>query len=107
MIVPPESGLSVVFEGQSVQFCSEYCRDKFQQNPRHYLASIVTQGEEEAPEQRRIAYFSMEVAVDPGIPTYSGGLGVLAGDMLRACADLKVPMVCVSLLWRKGYFDQR
>jgi len=107
MIVPPESGLSVVFEGQSVPFCSEYCRDKFQQNPRHYLASIVTQGEEEAPEQRRIAYFSMEVAVDPGIPTYSGGLGVLAGDMLRACADLKVPMVCVSLLWRKGYFDQR
>jgi len=49
----------------------------------------------------------MEVALDGGIPTYSGGLGVLAGDMLRACADLSVPIVCVSMLWRKGYFDQR
>ena len=107
MMVRPESGLSVAFEGQSVPFCSEYCRDKFQLNPRHYLASVVTPGEEEAPEQRRIAYFSMEVAVDSELPTYSGGLGVLAGDMLRACADLKVPIVGVTLLWRKGYFDQR
>ena len=107
MIVPSGSGLSTVFEGQSVPFCSEYCRDKFQQNPRHYVAGVVVSGAEEAPEQRRVAYFSMEVAVDPGIPTYSGGLGVLAGDMLRACADLKVPIVCVSMLWRKGYFDQR
>jgi starch phosphorylase len=38
-----------------------------------------------------IAYFSMEVAVDPAIPTYSGGLGVLAGDTLRSAADLGVP----------------
>jgi starch phosphorylase len=54
-----------------------------------------------------IAYFSMDVAVDTNIPTYSGGLGVLAGDMLRSAADLKLPMVAVSLLHRKGYFDQR
>ena len=54
-----------------------------------------------------IAYFSMDVAVDSNIPTYSGGLGVLAGDMLRSAADLQLPMVAVSLLHRKGYFDQR
>ena len=54
-----------------------------------------------------IAYFSMDVAADSAIPTYSGGLGVLAGDMLRSAADLEIPMVAVSLLHRKGYFEQR
>ncbi len=54
-----------------------------------------------------IVYFSMDVAVDSDIPTYSGGLGVLAGDMLRSAADLGLPMVALSLLHRKGYFDQR
>src|SRR5262247_277937 len=54
-----------------------------------------------------IAYFSMDVAVDSKIPTYSGGLGVLAGDMLRSAADLEIPMVAVSLVHRKGYFNQR
>ena len=53
-----------------------------------------------------VAYFSMEVGVDPAMPTYSGGLGVLAGDTLRAAADLGVPMVGVTLLHRKGYFQQ-
>ncbi len=55
----------------------------------------------------KVAYFSMEVALDPEIPTYSGGLGVLAGDTLRSAADLGVPMVGVSLLHRKGYFNQK
>jgi starch phosphorylase len=54
-----------------------------------------------------IAYLSMDVAIDSEIPTYSGGLGILAGDMLRSAADLGVPIVAVSLLHRKGYFDQR
>lgn len=49
----------------------------------------------------------MEIALEPIIPTYSGGLGVLAGDTIRSAADLKVPMVALSLLHRKGYFDQR
>ncbi|MBI3324295.1 MAG: alpha-glucan family phosphorylase [Candidatus Omnitrophica bacterium] len=49
----------------------------------------------------------MEIALDPKIPTYAGGLGVLAGDMIRSAADMKVPMVVVSLLHRKGYFRQR
>ena len=53
-----------------------------------------------------IAYFSMEICLDQGIPTYSGGLGVLAGDTLRSAADLKLPVVGVTLLHRKGYFRQ-
>src|SRR5687767_2447980 len=53
-----------------------------------------------------VAYFSMEVAVDPTIPTYSGGLGVLAGDTLQAAADLEFPMVAITLLYRQGYFRQ-
>jgi glycogen phosphorylase len=56
---------------------------------------------------RVIAYFSMEIAIDPTMPTYSGGLGVLAGDTVRSAADLKVPMVAVTLLHRKGYFRQK
>lgn len=59
------------------------------------------------PSNRTVAYFSMDVAVNSQIPTYSGGLGVLAGDMLRSAADLEIPMVAVSLVHRKGYFDQR
>jgi len=57
--------------------------------------------------EKLIAYFSMEIALEAGIPTYSGGLGVLAGDTIRSAADLKVPMVAVTLLHRKGYFYQR
>ena len=49
----------------------------------------------------------MDVAVDSEIPTYSGGLGILAGDMLRSAADVGAPLVAVSLIHRKGYFDQR
>ena len=55
---------------------------------------------------RPIAYFSMEIGLVSDMPTYSGGLGVLAGDTIRAAADLKVPMVAVTLLHRKGYFYQ-
>lgn len=54
-----------------------------------------------------IAYFSMEIALDKGMPTYSGGLGILAGDTLRSCADLKLPICAVTLLYRKGYFYQK
>ncbi len=59
------------------------------------------------PEQRRVAYFSMEIALEAGMPTFSGGLGILAGDTVRSAADLNVPMVAMTLLHRKGYFYQR
>lgn len=54
-----------------------------------------------------VAYFSMEIGLDPGMPTYAGGLGVLAGDSIRSAADLQIPMVAVTLLHRRGYFYQR
>lgn len=60
-----------------------------------------------APRTSTVAYFSMEVGLEPAMPTYSGGLGVLAGDNLRAAADLGVTMVGVTLLHRKGYFRQQ
>jgi starch phosphorylase len=53
-----------------------------------------------------VAYFSMEIAINPGMPTYSGGLGVLAGDTLRSAADQGVPLVAFTLAHRKGYFQQ-
>jgi starch phosphorylase len=53
-----------------------------------------------------VAYFSMEIAVSPEMPTYSGGLGVLAGDTLRAAVDMGLPMAAVTLVDRKGYFRQ-
>lgn len=54
----------------------------------------------------RIAYFSMEIALRSEIPTYSGGLGVLAGDTMRSAADLELPVIGVTLASRAGYFRQ-
>lgn len=59
------------------------------------------------PHSVRIAYFSMEIALESSIPTYAGGLGVLAGDTLRAAADAALPMIGVTLLSRHGNFRQR
>lgn len=55
----------------------------------------------------QIAYFSMEIGLEPQILTYAGGLGVLAGDTLRAAADLGIPLIGVTLLYRQGYFRQQ
>lgn len=55
---------------------------------------------------RKVAYFSMEVGITAKIPTYSGGLGVLAGDTLKAAADVSFPMVGITLLNKRGYFFQ-
>jgi starch phosphorylase len=56
--------------------------------------------------QSRVAYFSMEIALRSDIPTYAGGLGMLAGDTLRSAADLELPMVAVTLVSRAGYLQQ-
>ena len=58
-------------------------------------------------ENPRIAYFSMEIGLRSDIPTYSGGLGVLAGDVVRSSADLMVPMVAITLVSKKGYLRQK
>ena len=59
------------------------------------------------PRALRTAYFSMEIALKPEIPTYAGGLGILAGDTLKSAADAGLSMAGITLLHRKGYFDQR
>ena len=56
--------------------------------------------------ENAIAYFSMEYGLDVSLPTYSGGLGVLAGDHLKTSSDLGLPLVGVGLLYREGYFQQ-
>ena len=61
---------------------------------------------DEFTREPRIAYFSMEIALANDIPTYSGGLGILAGDTMRSAADLSLPFVAVSLVSRAGYFKQ-
>ncbi|MGV8841161.1 MAG: alpha-glucan family phosphorylase, partial [Bauldia sp.] len=60
------------------------------------------------PYQRKstIAYFTMEIALRPEVHTYSGGLGVLAGDTARSAADLGLPVVFVSMISRQGYIHQ-
>ncbi len=58
-------------------------------------------------QEPRVAYFSMEIALRGEIPTYAGGLGVLAGDTLRSAADLSLPLVGVTLVSRAGYFHQQ
>jgi len=60
----------------------------------------------EVLEEQKIAYFSMEIGLSNDVPTYSGGLGVLAGDTIRSSADLKLPLVAVTLVSKKGYFKQ-
>ena len=62
---------------------------------------------ESIKKDRKIAYFSMEICVDARIPTYGGGLGILAGDMIRSSADLGVSLVGVTLLYKKGYLHQK
>jgi len=107
MPVRAEEGLPISYQGHSFYVCSDLCKRAFLANPEKYVGGAAAQALREAESIRRIAYFSMEVAVDPRMPTYSGGLGVLAGDTLRSCADLKIPIVAVSLLYAKGYFDQQ
>jgi starch phosphorylase len=107
MTVKEGEGLKSEYKKQAYYFCSRFCKNLFEKDPERYVVLIrpcVAPGTEK---ERSIAYFSMEIAVDPRIPTYSGGLGILAGDTLRSCADLKVPVVAVTLLYEKGYFYQK
>ncbi|HMK59818.1 MAG TPA: alpha-glucan family phosphorylase [Dissulfurispiraceae bacterium] len=61
---------------------------------------------EQFTKEPKIAYFSMEIGLKNEIKTYSGGLGILAGDTIKSAADLRLPMVAVSILTKKGYFRQ-
>lgn len=85
---PKETKLETEVLGRMYHFCSQQCMQTFLEGPR-------------------IAYFSMEVGIKSEIPTYSGGLGVLAGDTIRSSADLRIPIVAVTLVSRQGYLKQK
>ena len=106
MMVPVGEGLSAVHQGHEFRFCSDLCKRTFLATPEKYASGLAELAPSAPAVTRRIAYFSMEVAADSRMPSYSGGLGVLAGDTLRTCADLKIPIVGVTLLYTRGYFDQ-
>ena len=73
--------------GKTYYFCGETCMETFLTG-------------------QRIAYFSMEIGLENEMHTYSGGLGILAGDTVRSSADLRLPLVAVTLVSRKGYLRQ-
>ncbi len=102
-LVAPGRGVPAFRDGHDYYLCSSQCRTALLSAPK---APAPPGFDPEIPAERRIAYFSMEVAVESEVPTYSGGLGVLAGDTLKSAADLRVPAVAVSLVHRKGYFKQ-
>lgn len=99
--------LQYEYKGQLFYFCSNFCRNEFQKSPEDYISQWYITTAAEVKYERKIAYFSMEIGIDPHIHTYSGGLGILAGDTIKSCADLKVPMVAVTLLYVHGYFFQK
>jgi starch phosphorylase len=69
---------------------------------------MIANGREDSlpADRHHVAYFTMEIGISHSIPTYSGGLGILAGDLLKSFADMKIPVVGVTLLNEKGYFYQ-
>jgi len=107
MMVDPHTSLTAVYQNESFYFCSDLCKRTFSENTENFVSPSGTLLSVLGKTSRRIAYFSMEVGVDPRMPIYSGGLGILAGDTLKSCADLKIPMVGVTLLYTHGYFDQK
>ncbi len=87
-IVSDKTEFKADVRGRTYYFCSDNCRHIFL-------------------ERSYIAYFSMEIGIKSEIPTYSGGLGVLAGDTIRSSADLRIPLVAITLVARKGYLKQK
>ncbi len=85
---PSKTQFTTNFLSRQYYFDSEYC-----------MSSFI--------EGAKIAYFSMEIAMNTSMPTYSGGLGVLAGDVIRSSADLRIPLVALTLISKKGYLKQK
>ncbi len=85
---PMKTEFRLEFLSRQYFFDSDYCMRSFIEGPR-------------------VSYFSMEIGVNSDMPTYSGGLGVLAGDVVRSSADLRIPLVAVTLVSKKGYLKQK
>ena len=91
---------------KDVNFLKEY--DKVVENFENYMNSKTTWFSKKYPENKNdlIAYFSAEYGLDQILSIYSGGLGILSGDHLKAASDLGLPLVGVGLLYKNGYFHQ-
>ena len=89
------------------KFVKEY--NKIVKNFDDYMTSKDTWFNKKYPDNKNdlIAYFSAEYGLDETIPIYSGGLGILSGDHLKAASDLGIPLVGVGLLYKNGYFNQK
>lgn len=107
MMVDPATSLTAVAQKSSFYFCSDLCKRTFLEDMEKFMGANGSRASELGKISRRIAYFSMEFGVKSNLPIYSGGLGILAGDTLKSCADLKIPIVGVTLLYAHGYFDQK
>ncbi|MBI1387714.1 MAG: alpha-glucan family phosphorylase [bacterium] len=82
--------------------------ERVHSNLKNYLARLKWfERTYENEKDMKVAYFSCEFGLDEGLPVYSGGLGILAGDHLKSATDLGIPLVGVGLLYRQGYFRQR
>ncbi|MBQ4106952.1 MAG: alpha-glucan family phosphorylase [Lentisphaeria bacterium] len=103
-------------EGNSRRFMNMIPQERLEElaHDRSYLQTLRAVQEEferDVPEDpgfaaRRMAYFSMEFGIHESIRIFSGGLGILSGDHLKAASDLRLPLVSVGLLYRQGYFRQ-
>ena len=90
MTVQSGREVAAFYQDQKIHFCSEFCRNRFFQHPETYADILISATRDAAKVDRQIAYFSMEVGVGSAMPTYSGGLGILAGDTSKSCADFLV-----------------
>ena len=82
--------------------------DKVVENYENYMKSTDTWFNKKYPNSKDIiSYFSAEYGLDEILPIYSGGLGILSGDHLKAASDLGIPLVACGLLYKNGYFNQK
>ncbi len=80
----------------------ERVKDRYAKRVTHNTESSRSLYDQAGP----VAYFSMEFGLHESIPIFAGGLGILAGDYLKASSNMALPLVGVGLLYRKGYFNQ-
>ena len=101
-IIPQERLVEIAADDS---FCAnmEHVHDRFK---AYMKAPTWFQQTHPEAQHRTLAYFSLEYGIDVGLPIYSGGLGVLAGDYLKSASDLGLPLVAVGLLYRQGFMKQ-
>jgi glycogen phosphorylase len=97
LVKDPVCGMPL--DPSKTQFITDFLSKQYYFDSEYCLNSFV--------EGAKIAYFSMEIGINNNMPTYSGGLGVLAGDVIRSSADLRIPLVALTLLSKKGYLKQK